>query len=348
MRHILSPLAEILAGKQTAILVTIIEQRGSSPGSSGARMLVDSKGNSYGSIGGGIVEKNCQTAAAKLYEEEAESRILQFTLNNETAAENGMICGGTVTVLLQKTAPHLLSLITLLQQEYNKRKRPLLLTRLPKENEEPEMTVITGSEKTLVTGKDNAASLPPELLDTIHHKMGKVRTPFTITAGKKRYFAEPLVDPGCLYLVGAGHVSLATAQLAGFVDFAVKVMDDRAEFANRNRFPDADEVIVVKDFTACLPELGEDDYVVIVTRGHAHDQEVVQQALTSGAGYIGMIGSRKKRDVCFKKLAASGFSAAQIERVHCPVGLAIGANTPKEIAISIVAELVAHRAKHNF
>ncbi len=344
MRHILSPLAKVLTAQQPAILVTIIEQSGSAPRSSGARMFIDRDGNSYGTIGGGIVEKSCQTEALKMFTAETHSKILDFTLDSTSAAEDGMICGGAVKILLQKTTPQLLPLITLLQQEYAQRSRPLLLTKLPKGEESPELTVITNAQ---IKPATDTAPLPAELVAAIRHKMEKRRTPFTTRYNKEHYFAEPLIDPGCLYIVGAGHVSLATARLAGSVDFTVKVMDDRADFANHNRFPDVDEIIVLPNFTNCLPELGANDYVVIVTRGHAHDQEVAEQALASGAGYIGMIGSRKKWAVTIQKLIASGFTQTEIDRIHCPIGLAIGADTPEEIAISIIAELVAHRAGKN-
>ncbi len=341
MRHILSPLTGVLTAQQSAVMITIIKRSGSAPRSSGARMFVDKDGNSHGTIGGGIVEKRCQTEALKLLRADKRSKILDFNLDSDSAAKDGMICGGAVKVLLQKTTPQLLPLITLLQQEYGKRNHPLLLTRLPKDSEAPELTVITSTE---VKPAQDAAPLPDALTSAIRHKMKKGRTPFAINFNGEDYFAEPLVDPGCLYLVGAGHVSLATAKLATTVDFSVTVMDDRVDFANRSRFPDANEVIVLKNFSSSLPKLGVNDYVVIVTRGHAHDQEVAEQALASGAGYIGMIGSHKKWASCQKNLAAKGFTQKEIEQIHCPIGLAIGADTPEEIAISIVAELVAHRA----
>ena len=121
-------------------------------------------------------------------------------------------------------------------------------------------------------------------------------------------------------------------------------MDDRSEFADPERYPEAREVRVLENFDACLADLGADDYVVIVTRGHLHDRDVLAQALKTGAGYIGMIGSRSKRDAVYRSLLESGYTQADLDRVFCPIGLTIGADTPEEIAVSIVGEMIRVRA----
>ncbi len=158
-------------------------------------------------------------------------------------------------------------------------------------------------------------------------------------------FVESLVSPGVVYLIGAGHVALATAHLASFAGFDVVVMDDRSEYANQDRFPAAQKVLVLPSFDGCLRDLSSNDYVVIVTRGHIYDRDVLAQALRTKAGYIGMIGSRKKRNVIYDSLREDGFSDLDLKRVHSPIGLSIGAETPNEIALSIVAELVKARSE---
>ena len=134
------------------------------------------------------------------------------------------------------------------------------------------------------------------------------------------------------------------------VDFRTVALDDRAEFANPGRLDSADEIIVVPSLENAMEDLpiDEDSYIVIVTRGHSHDGTVLEQALRTNAGYIGMIGSRKKRDELYKSLAAEhGFGTDDFARVHSPVGLNIGAETPEEIAVSIVAEMILVRAEKN-
>jgi xanthine dehydrogenase accessory factor len=157
---------------------------------------------------------------------------------------------------------------------------------------------------------------------------------------------EPTVLPGTVYLFGAGHVSRPVAELASVVDFQTVVLDDRAEFSNAERFPKADQIKVIPSFHQAFEglDIDRDSYVVILTRGHLHDKTVLEQALKSNAGYIGMIGSRRKRDLIYQELLGKGFAKNELERVCAPIGLAIGAETPEEIAVSIVAELIQVRA----
>jgi xanthine dehydrogenase accessory factor len=158
---------------------------------------------------------------------------------------------------------------------------------------------------------------------------------------------EPVGGICRAFLFGAGHVARPTAQLAAMVGFAVSVADDRGEFANAERFPDADEIRVLDSFENSFTglELGRDDYVVILTRGHLYDKTVLAQALKTRAGYIGMIGSRSKRNTIYAALFEEGVSQADIDRVHSPIGISIDAETPEEIAVSIIGEMIQHRAR---
>ncbi|MCF8104814.1 MAG: XdhC/CoxI family protein [Desulfohalobiaceae bacterium] len=150
-----------------------------------------------------------------------------------------------------------------------------------------------------------------------------------------------------LYLFGAGHVAQQTAALANLVDFRVKVLDDREEFANRDRFPEAEEIRVLDSFSRALEGLAIDanSFLLILTRGHSFDRTVLAQALCTTAGYIGMIGSKNKRNTIYASLLEEGFTRNDLARVYCPVGLEIKAETPAEIGLSIVAQLVAIRAQ---
>lgn len=162
----------------------------------------------------------------------------------------------------------------------------------------------------------------------------------------KRLLVEPFYAPDAVYLFGAGHVARHTASLAANVGFRTVVLDDRAELANADRFPAADEVHVLPSFHEPMQRVAIDgrSYVVIVTRGHSHDKTVLSHALRTKACYIGMIGSRRKRDSIYRLLLEEGFQQRDIDRVHCPIGLSIGAETPEEIAVSIVGELIQVRA----
>jgi xanthine dehydrogenase accessory factor len=130
-------------------------------------------------------------------------------------------------------------------------------------------------------------------------------------------------------------------------DFRVVVIDDRAEFANRERFPDVAEVVVLDSFDRCCSgmEIDNDSFVVIVTRGHLHDGTVLARALGTKARFIGMMGSKRKRDELFKAFVRDGFGEEELKRVHCPIGLDIKAETQVEIAFSIVSQLILARAR---
>ena len=157
---------------------------------------------------------------------------------------------------------------------------------------------------------------------------------------------EPIFSEPTVYIFGAGHVSEQLAPLAKKVHFRVVVIDDREMFANRNRFPGADEVIV-SEFEKCFDQLNIDDssYIVIVTRGHLYDGFVLQQALKTNARYIGMIGSKKKIRTLYDNLMGKGMTKEILDRVHAPIGIDINSETPEEIAVSIVAELIKVRGE---
>ena len=188
---------------------------------------------------------------------------------------------------------------------------------------------------------------PSGLIDTVSRWRGKERYPVLLTIEGRNYLVEPSFVPGTVYLFGAGHVSQQVVPLARLVDFRTVVMDDRSEFANRERFPIADEILTLSSFDNSMRDLnmGEDSYIVIVTRGHLHDKTVLEQALRTNARYIGMIGSRTKRDRIYGELEAQGFTAKDVARVHAPIGTKIRAETPEEIGISIVGELILARSE---
>jgi xanthine dehydrogenase accessory factor len=167
-----------------------------------------------------------------------------------------------------------------------------------------------------------------------------------VCGGTLDIFVEPILPPALLYIFGAGHVSVNLYQVARRAGFDVIVVDDREAYANRQRFPDAKEIIA-DDFDRAMRQLnpGEAAYVVIVTRGHRDDMRVLRWAVQTPARYIGMIGSKRKIITIFNELTQEGLSAKLFERVHAPVGLDIGAITPEEIAVAITAELIAVRRR---
>jgi len=178
----------------------------------------------------------------------------------------------------------------------------------------------------------------------LHFRLKEGEEPGMICGGDLEVFIEPILSSPTLYIFGGGHISLPLAKIGKLLNFKIAVIDDRAEFANPQRFPEA-ESTVAEDFKKVFPKLKIDksSYIVIVTRNHQYDELVLEWALGTQAKYIGMIGSRTKNKAIFSHLLARGISQELLDKVHAPIGLEIHAQTPEEIALSIMAEIVKVR-----
>jgi xanthine dehydrogenase accessory factor len=165
-----------------------------------------------------------------------------------------------------------------------------------------------------------------------------------ICGGMMDVYIEPILPTPTVFIFGGGHISLFVSKISAMAGFQVAVIDDRAQFANKERFPEAEQVIA-EEFFLAFPQLkvNRSSYLVIVTRGHAYDREVLEWALTTKARYIGMIGSKKKIQTVYQNLEAKGTAREKLQRVHAPIGLEIEALTPEEIAVSIVGQMIQVR-----
>lgn len=199
-----------------------------------------------------------------------------------------------------------------------------------------ELVAIKEALKVLSTGK-------PTKLD---YRLREGEELGMICGGDVELFLEPVFPDSRLYIFGGGHIALTLVKMAPLVGFRVVVIDDRPDFASKHRFPDAEEVLV-SDFAEAFNKLRirRSDYIVIVTHGHKGDETVLANSLATQAKYIGMIGSQAKNQAVFSHLKERGFTQEALDRVHAPIGLKIGAETPEEIAVSILAELIQVRRK---
>jgi len=335
-------------------LATIIRQVGSAPRSQGTRFFVRKDGSIHGTIGGGrleadVIEKCRQALMSR------ESSLEVFRLRGTDVAETDMICGGDVDVFIEPVYAQDAGARELFGEAMKVAARggkALMVT--------PVLSgPVSGLEERrilLVQGKEPLGvirSLPgfsDGLLsdfDRFFESSGFIlRSGASSDGSLVDCFLEPILSRPVVYLFGGGHISLHLARLIKMVDFKLVVVDDRREYSNPDRFPEADG-IWTRDFDGVLDEteLGPDAYVVIVTRGHLYDKEVLSQALKKETAYVGMIGSRRKRALIYRALEEEGVTREQLARVHAPIGLDIGAETPEEIAVSIVAELIAVRAR---
>ena len=341
MKKLIQQICTTLADGQDLVLVTISSQSGSTPRLAGAKMIILRDGRIGGTIGGGQVEALAIEEAALCFSTKT-SLQKSFDLTNSMAANTDMICGGRMEVFLEYIAPteSNLDVFRRLAESMHSGRRITLVCPLANGSEEHPRFVVDHR------GTPSLGELPEGLLSAIKQVRSSTSAATLIEHQGKQYLLSYFAVAGTLYLLGAGHVSACTAEAANRVGFRVVVMDDRTEFANKERFPLADEIRVLESFDNCFQgiEIDQDAYLVIVTRGHMHDMDVLDQALQTDAGYIGMIGSRKKRNAIYKKLLDKGFTEAHLEQVHCPIGLGIEADTPEEIAVSIVGELIYQRA----
>jgi len=346
MIKLLQSICHLLEEGEDLVLATVIGHSGSTPRSVGTKMVVRPDGAIIGTIGGGLVEFHAQKLASEVFKTgRALVETVEFS-GADAAATDQMICGGRMEILLElitadpENLREMKDLIIALQKVHSGFLIKLLDTTV-EDSRRMEWCLVHNDSVNLGT-----FTTPDPLITFLSGEVARAKQPLAVTVADKRFFVEPTVLPGTVFLFGAGHVSRPVAELASVVDFQTVVLDDRAEFANAERFPRADQIKVIPSFHQAFEglEIDRDSYMVILTRGHLHDKTVLEQALKSNAGYIGMIGSRRKRDLIFQELLGKGFIRSEMERVHAPIGLAIGAETPEEIAVSIVAELIQCRA----
>lgn len=339
---------EEFAKGQDFVIATILSVRGSSPRHMGTRFLIRRSGGIVGTIGGGLFEAGVQEFAVACLQERISRRTL-FSFTGKDAGALEMICGGEAEVLVEFVDGTCLggaAMYELLESMAAQRASGYAITLL----EMPLEGSQTEPVKHLVLNSDSrrAGSLPQEaevLKALPANRLLKPAQVLDVPGIAHSVFLEWLHPTGTVYIFGSGHVGVCVAHLAAYVDFKVVIIDDRLEFASPERVPDADQVVLLESFshaTAGLP-IDEDSYIVIVTRGHAHDKTVLAQALKTKAGYIGMIGSRRKTHLIFEALLAEGYTREDIERVHAPIGLPIGGETPQEISVSIIAQMLQFR-----
>ena len=334
---------DLLSSGKKIILARTIRRSGSTPRDVGSMCIITEEGNLIGTVGGGILEYKVQQQAMVLLKQK-ESFIYRFRLTGEDLAGAGMICGGDVDLFLEPLFPENTAMVSVYKaiKHHIVDKLPgILVTRI-----EDGIPAMDTDARVFLKSDGHALGTIPGFNPT-QVDLNK-NSPYDLVPlrGKSAaLFVERISLKPRVFLFGAGHVSLFVAQLAKMVGFSITIIDDRPEFANQERFPDVDEILVT-DLEHAFEHLKilPNSYILIITRGHIHDKVVLQQALSSSAAYIGMIGSTKKRDLIYRALMDEGFSKDDLEKVCSPIGLEINAETPEEIAVSIVGELIKKRA----
>jgi xanthine dehydrogenase accessory factor len=340
-------ICKLLARGQSFILATVVGRQGAAPRTAGSKMIITGEGRGIGTIGGGLLEADVTARAVELIERK-RSGWMHFDMSGDIAATTDMVCGGSLDVLLAfvpSTAANRALFERWLQVVETKRSGCLVTVALPAGD------TLRETGHCLVIPTDpfvGSFPLGRSALQTVLSAAQAATGIEILRLDEALVVLEPVPRVCSALLFGGGHVARPTARLAAMVGFEVWVSDDRPDFVTRKRFPDAHQLRVLDSFERAFTGLRVDSssYVIIFTRGHLHDKIVLAQALATDAGYIGMIGSRRKRDTIYSALQAEGVDPARIERVHCPIGAAIGAETPEEIAVSIVAEMIMQRSQN--
>jgi xanthine dehydrogenase accessory factor len=345
MKDVFEEGLRLMAAGEDAALSTIVSSKGSLPMSKKAKMLVTADGTIIGTVGGGCLEADVWAEARDVMESGLSS-LQEFILTEKHAGENGLNCGGNVEIFTEPLGSDSSDLFAEISQIRARRESAVLATIVSGGEAHARKLLIradgstTGSlgdpayELAVQEALDEKGRIPEDLLEVLEVGEG----PDDLV---QKVFLESICPEPSLYLFGGGHVSFAIARIAVTVGFRIVVVDDRPMFANKERFPMADETLTI-DLETAFDQLKIDDlaYLCAVTRGHQHDKPIVRQAVKTDAAYIGMIGSRRKIALMWKELEAEGIPRELLDCVHAPVGLDIGADNPEEIAVSIVAELI--------
>jgi len=359
MGDLLQTLIRELKAGRSCRLITILSRRGSVPRKEGAHLLLTADGTRIGTIGGGGLEAEALRIAEKQLHP-SHGYLKAFTLV-EGDDPSDMVCGGNVTLYIEPILPgegKILSFIT----EALHISLPVCVIRLLNRPDLENPEVIRGpvgavridgryqfsasidekimprllawSRVFLNEGEKTIQVLPPEALDF------PPTTPWNLAVFELFQVLPRLI------IFGGGHLSKALCTMASLCRFRVEVYDDRAEYANKQRFPEAVRTFPIpgyREITALVP-MDSHSFVVIATRGHRFDEIVLSQVLPQDLPYIGMVGSRRKNTIVFERLRDQGVSPDDLKNVHAPIGLSIGSETPEEIAVSILAELIQTRA----
>ncbi|MDX9729668.1 MAG: XdhC family protein [Bacteroidales bacterium] len=350
MKNIYLQLAEYDTTVKGLVLATVVASSGSTPQKPGSSALFIDGRLIAGTVGGGIVENSVSLYAARCIEA-SESALLRFNLDKETEDPEEAVCGGMLSILVDSDPLRSSQVFREMAESLRAARPGVLVTRVVPWNDSTVLVSrcwATEECEPHVPGKDDEriASEVKNMLSA-GARSGYRQLEMAIPGEEQRatVYLEPVSPPQRLIIAGAGHVGRAVSHQGRLLGFEVTVIDDRAEYANSQNLPDADNIIV-RDIGEAMRELTKDPdtYIVIVTRGHSHDAEALRPCIGSGAAYVGMMGSKVKVAKMHEDFILKGWATEeQWERICTPIGIDIGSQTVEEIAVSIAAQLIINR-----
>lgn len=341
MRKILKDLEDVLRTGRPVAYTALVETRGSTPQKAGAAMLVFPDGSQTGTLGGGCVEAEVKRRALRLLDE-GQTEILTFQLDSDYGWDDGLICGGRMKMLVDPLRPgedvaYYHKLEEAITAGWGGTEAIVLDPEKAGGGQAADRYLLS-EEGEIITSR-GSGDAPAAMADNLRPLIKRPR-PY-VSAGISYL---PHLERCRLIIVGGGHIGQKVAELAANVDFDVWVVDDREEYCNQDRFPAAKRLIAGPiDTSLSGLEIDANTFCIVVTRGHNHDEEALYHLAETPARYLGMIGSKRKIKLIYEDLLRDGISRDALARVHAPIGFDIGSQTVPEIAVSIVAEMVAHR-----
>ena len=346
MKEVIRGAVETLRDGRPCVLATVVRTKGSTPQKAGAMLLVRDDGSGLGTLGGGCVEGDIWFAAQEMLRQEGGPEFKDYYLNEDIAARDGLVCGGTMYFYLEplRRIDDFLPLGDEILEAYDGGE-PVSLATVVNNPRRPELLgakLLLRADGT-VSGTLGSPALDEPALATAR-RIADIGNTESITAEGAEIFVEGFTTPPTLVMVGGGHVGKATAYLAHLLGYRVYVVDDRPEFSNKERFPYAEQVVVApyQQWAEHL-SINVNSFLVVATRGHRFDDMALESALKTRARYIGLLGSRRKTLMIYRRLMEQGIAKERIREVYAPVGLNIGALTPEELAVSIMSEIIMVR-----
>lgn len=316
---------------QAAVLCSLVGWKGSVPRRDYPVMLVHKDGTAIGTVGGGAVEHQVIEATKRVLQT-SQPVLKNYDLGGTLADQGCGICGGKMKVLIE---PFSREIKQFLETAYRSGGSQQLLTVLQITDKNPVIV-----QRQIIDDNFNTTDFPAEVRKTIANMKTLGKSHSVILSGK-HFLIERINPPSELHIFGAGHVAKAVAELANFIELDVHIYDDRTDLATRDRFPFA--LSIDTSAIADLPQrvhIPEADFVLIATRGHRHDFELMRWLLTKNRSYLGLMSSQRKWQILAAALQKDGFSEKQLATVHSPVGMDIASETVPEIAVSIISEII--------
>ena len=345
MREIYQRIPELIESSQVGAYCTVVETKGSTPQKPGSKLLILPDLRNVGTLGGGCVEAEARRQAIGLMQG-GMPRLLEFQLDSDYGWDDGLICGGNMKIFIDLPRTHDEADMFERLQSLNEEQVPLVCATVVSSEKQG---VEVGMKMIFATNGERIGTLGDSALETVvEEKMPEVlkdnRAVLLQENETAAIFLEPLQPRPTLLIAGAGHVGQALCHLGNWLDFDIAIVDDRADFASAERLPEADQIIIgdIETELRNYP-ITPLTYVVIVTRGHQHDESALHAVVESDARYIGLIGSRRKIKLIFDDLLELGISKERLQRVYAPVGLNINSKTVPEIAVSIASQLIQIR-----